>query len=90
MQMCHSGVDGFLISRNQNDNCHRLIVPVNVSRSRIAERAIVPRAFDVMILYLSQDNTLSSCGLLTFQISTMANNFETEVEELLKLFDQSR
>ena len=89
MQMCHSGVDGFLISRNQNDNCRRSIVPVNVLRSRIAERAIVPRAFDVMILYLSQDNTVSSCGRLTFQIRTMAN-FETEVEELLKLFDQSR
>ena len=89
MQMCHSGVDGFLISRYQNDNCRRSIVPVNVSRSRIAERAIVPRAFDVMILYLSQDNMFSSCGLLTFQIRTMAN-FETEVEELLKLFDQPR
>lgn len=90
MQMCHSGVDGFLISRNQNDNCRRSIIPVNVSRSRIAERAIiVPRAFDVTILYLSQDNTVSSCGRLTFQIRTMAN-FETEVEELLKLFDQSR
>ena len=49
----------------------------------------MPRAFDVMILYLSQDNMFSSCGLLTFQIRTMAN-FETQVEELLKLFDQSR
>ena len=89
MKMCHSGVDIFVISQYQNNNCHRSIVSVHVSRSRLAEHTIVPRAFDVMILYLSQDNTFSSCGLLTFQIRTMAN-FETEVEELLKLFDQSR
>ena len=64
--MCHSGVDVFVISRYQNDNCQRSIVPVHVSRSRIAEHTIVPRASDVMILYLSQDNKFSSCGLLTF------------------------
>ena len=87
--MCHSGVDIFIISRYQNDNCRRSIVPVTVSRSRIAEHTIVPRAFDVMILYLSQDDKFSSCGLLTFQIRTMAN-FDTEAYELLKLFDLSR
>ena len=87
--MCHTGVDIFIISRYQNDNCRRSIVPVTVSRSRIAERTIVPRAFDVMILYLSQDDKFSSCGLLTFQIRTMAN-FDTEAYELLKLFDLSR
>ena len=59
----HSGVDVFVISWYQNDNCRRSIVPVNVSRSRIAERAIVLRAFDVMILYLSQDDKVSSCGI---------------------------
>ena len=89
MKMCHSGVDVFVISRYQNDNCHRSIVPVHFSPSRIAERTIVHRAFDVMILYLSQDNKFSSCGLLMFQIRTTAI-FETEVYELLKLFDQSR
>ena len=45
----------------------------------------MPRAFDVMILHLSQDNKLSSCGLWMFQISTLAN-CETEV---FKLFDSS-
>ena len=79
----------FVISRYQNDNCHGLIVPVHVLRSRLAERTIVPKAFDVMILYLSQDNKFSSCGLFTLQIRTM-DNFETEVDELLKLYDQSR
>ena len=49
----------------------------------------MPRAFDVMILYLSQDNKFSSCGLFTLQIRTM-DNFETEGDELLKLYDQSR
>ena len=82
-------MDIFVISQYPKDNCHRSIVPVHVSRSRLAEHTVVPRAFVVMILYLSQDNKFSSCGLLTFQIRTMAN-FETEVEELLKLFDQSR
>ena len=48
----------------------------------------MPRAFDVMILHLSQDDKLSSCGLWMFQISTLAN-WETEVYELLKLFDSS-
>ena len=49
----------------------------------------MPRAFDVMILHLSQDDKLSSCGLWMFQISTLAN-FETEAYELvLKLFDSS-
>ena len=48
----------------------------------------MPRAFDVMILHLSQDDKLSSCGLWMFQISTLAN-CETEVYELLKLFDSS-
>jgi len=49
----------------------------------------VPRAFDIMILYLSQDDKLSSCGLRLLQISTLAN-FETKVYELvLKLFDSS-
>ena len=42
-----------------------------------------------MILYLLQDDKLSSCGLLMFQISTMAN-FKTEVYALSKLFDLSR
>ena len=82
-------MDIFVISQYQNDNCHRSIVPVHVSRSRLAKHTVVPRAFDVMILYLSQDNKFSSCGLLTFQIRTMTN-FDTEVDELLKLFDQSR
>ena len=48
----------------------------------------MPRAFDVMILHLSQDDKLSSCGLWMFQISTLAN-CETEVYELLKLSDSS-
>ena len=60
----HPGVDIFVVSWYQNDNCRRSIVPVNVSRSRIAERAIIVlRAFDVMILYLSQDDKFSSCGI---------------------------
>ena len=82
-------MDIFVISRYQNDNCHRSIVPVHVSRSRLAGRTILSRAFDVMILYLSKDNKFSSCGLFTLQIRTM-DNFETEVDELLKLYDQSR
>ena len=48
----------------------------------------MPRAFDVMIVYLSQDDKLSSCGLSMIQISTLAN-CETEVYELLKLSDSS-
>ena len=49
----------------------------------------MPRAFDIMILYLPQDDKLSSCGLRMLEISTLAN-FETEVYELvLKLFDSS-
>ena len=49
----------------------------------------MPRAFDIMILYLSQDDKLSSCGLRMLQISTLAN-LETNVYELLlKLFDSS-
>ena len=48
----------------------------------------MPRAFDVMILHLSQDDKLSACGLWMFQISTLAN-CETEVYELLKLSDSS-
>ena len=41
-----------------------------------------------MILYLPQDDKLSSGGLWMFQISTLAS-FETEVYELLNLFDSS-
>ena len=50
----------------------------------------MPRAFDIMILYHSQDDKLSSCGLRMLQISTLANLRETEVYELvLKLFHSS-
>ena len=49
----------------------------------------MPRVFDIMILYLSQDDKLSSCGLRMLQISALAN-FETKVYELvLNLFDSS-
>ena len=44
-------------------------------------------AYDVMILYLSQDDMCLHMDLL-FQIRIMAN-FETEVYEFLKFFDSS-
>ena len=43
----------------------------------------------VMILFISHDDKLSSCGLPMVQISTMVN-CKTEVYEHLKLFDSSR
>ena len=84
MQMCHSDVDSFRKSVGSarkrpipNDNCQRSF-PFH----------------DVLILYISQESQDHGihvdleCFKLA-QISTMAN-FETEVYELLKLFDSSR
>ena len=74
MQMCHSGVDIFVISRLRISK--RQLSHIDSSCSAIKKwwASLVPRAFDVnMILYLSQDDKLSSCGLWMFQISTTAN-----------------
>ena len=74
MQMCHSGVDIFVISRLRISK--RQLSHIDSSCSAIKKwwASLMPRAFDVnMILYLSQDDKLSSCGLWMFQISTMAN-----------------
>ena len=75
----------FIISRLRTKVPNfKMTTVVDHSRSVIEKcwACIVPRAFDVMILYLSQDDNVSSCGLW-IQISTMAN-FETEVYELFK------
>ena len=61
------------------------------AQKRPIQKDNCPRSFPfcgALILYISQeseDNCLQ-CGLWTFQINTMAT-FETEVYELLKLFD---
>ena len=77
MQMHHSGVDIFIISRlnTKAPNIKQQLSQIDHSRSTIKTcgACIGPIAFDVMMLYLSQDDKLSSCGLWMFQISTMAN-----------------
>ena len=94
MQMHHSGVDKFVISRLRTKAPDiKTTTVVDRSRSAIKKSwaCIVSKASDVMILNISQDDKFSSviCRLWMFEISAMAN-FETGVYELLKLFDSSR
>ena len=78
MQMHHSGVEIFIISRlnTKAPNIKQQLSQIDHSHSTIKTcgACIGPIAFDVMMLYLSQDDKLSSCGLWMFQISTMVNS----------------
>ena len=58
------------------------------SKRQLSYIVPVPRCAD-FVHFTGVTGRLSSCGLSMFQISTMAN-FETEVYELLKLFDSFR
>ena len=59
-----------------------------MSKRQLSQILPVLRCAD-FVHFTAVTGRLSSCGLLMFQIRTMAN-FETEVYELLKLFDSSR
>ena len=63
MQMCHSGVDKFVISRLRTKAPDiKTITVVDHYRSAIKKcwACIVPKAFHVRILYISHDDKLSS------------------------------